>query len=259
MSKHLSLWYWWTYAKETLKPFNTIVIQLGAFLSCSIISAAHHSAVEVFAAGYGAAWNPTERRNRRVIISQTMPILKGLSSYPENWSVGSGHPPERHKKWGEMSGSFTLVSNSLGVVGRPGGGVSRKICFYHRRAAVWVVVIRHGFSLFITLSDTDTKASLSVSHFSIYSPKSASEKVGSTIISVPFLVKESAQWDTDTPKREGVLVPLKDWLTLQGRALLLQSRSTQGCQKAAPGKCGASSLGRLPAKLEQIDSGNQLE
>lgn len=34
--------------------------------------------------------------------------------------MGSGHPSDSHKKWGDISSSSTLVSNSLGVVGRPG-------------------------------------------------------------------------------------------------------------------------------------------
>lgn len=53
------------------------------------------------------------------------------------------------------------------------------------------VVIGHSFSLFTTLSDTDTErqALLLVSHRRAYSPESASERGGSAISRLPFLVK----------------------------------------------------------------------
>lgn len=57
------------------------------------------------------------------------------------------------------------------------------------------VVIGLGFSLSTTLSDTDTERQtwLLVSHLRAYSPESVSERGGSAISLVPFLVKESQQ------------------------------------------------------------------
>lgn len=53
------------------------------------------------------------------------------------------------------------------------------------------VAIGHGFSRFTTLSDTDTerRSWLPVSHLRAYSPESASERGGSAISRLPFLVK----------------------------------------------------------------------
>lgn len=100
--------------------FNTIVIELGAFLSFSVISAAHHFPVKVVAAGYGAAGNSAETRTTILLFFRYLQTFqKQLSSYPENPSVGSGHPSDLHKKSGDLSSSCTLISNSLGVVGRP--------------------------------------------------------------------------------------------------------------------------------------------
>lgn len=102
--------------------FNTIVIELGAFLSYSVSSAAHHSLVIVLAAGYGAAGNSAATRTTILLFFRYLQTFqKQLSSYPENSSVGSGHPSDSHKKSGDISSSFTLISNSLGVVGRPEG------------------------------------------------------------------------------------------------------------------------------------------
>lgn len=103
--------------------FNTIVIELGAFLSFSISSAAHHFPVKVVAAGYGAAGNSTETRTTILLFffRYLQTFQKQLLSYPENSSMGSGHPSDLHKKSGDLSSSSTLISNSLGVVGRPAG------------------------------------------------------------------------------------------------------------------------------------------
>lgn len=71
------------------KMFNTIVVELCALLSYSVSSAAHHSAVVVLAAGYGAVGNSAETTTKMLLFFrclQTFP--KQLCSHPENTSVG---------------------------------------------------------------------------------------------------------------------------------------------------------------------------
>lgn len=75
-------------------------------------------------------------------------------------------------------------------------GDTQRTGFYHRRPreAHVFAVIWQGFSLFTTLSDTGTERSpsLLVSHLRVYSPESASERGGSAISPLPFLVKNRA-------------------------------------------------------------------